>query len=334
MHHISSTLATLVLREAAKARLSEPIRGCPKEFEDAVYRELAELHRTRPRLVAFTPTEALKRVLALFDVRRCLGSHAERQPAPSRLTVTARGMAAKIALGALAATLATSTGAPAFAGRPHQDRHSHSAQQQKQGVSAAGQRRGNKTKTIRKTFSSDDAIAIPKDETGFTDPADPFPSTIAVGGFKRARIADVNLTLRGLSHPFPADIDVLLVAPGGRNAVLVDEAGRNSGGEPAITDITLTLDDDAPTELPENNALTTGAFQPFVFDLSSVEFPAPAPTPSGEATLSTFDGINPNGQWQLFIVDDAGGDTGSLADGWTLEITAKSKGKNKGKRKR
>jgi hypothetical protein len=87
MHHISSTLATMVLRAAAMERLSEPIRGCPKEFEDSVYRELAELHRIRPRLVAFAPAQALERVLAQPEMRHHLGIREARQPTPARFSL-------------------------------------------------------------------------------------------------------------------------------------------------------------------------------------------------------------------------------------------------------
>ena len=46
-------------------------------------------------------------------------------------------------------------------------------------------------------------------------------------------------------------------------------------------------------------------------------------------TLVFFNGQNPNGTWQLFIQDDTGGDTGSLAGGWALEVTAQVERKEK-----
>ena len=39
-----------------------------------------------------------------------------------------------------------------------------------------------------------------------------------------------------------------------------------------------------------------------------------------EESLSTFIGENPNGNWTLFIDDDAGGDSGTLVS-WSLDIT-------------
>jgi hypothetical protein len=106
------------------------------------------------------------------------------------------------------------------------------------------------------------------------------------------------------------------------------------GGAPAEIELTMTLDDEATARLSEDGVLMSGSFQPLVTeDLSVLDFPAPSPALSGSVALSAFDGINPNGKWQLFIVDDGSGDTGRLADGWSLQITAKSKVKNTGKRK-
>lgn len=34
-----------------------------------------------------------------------------------------------------------------------------------------------------------------------------------------------------------------------------------------------------------------------------------------------FNGTDPNGTWQLFVFDDAGGDRGDIAEGWDLTIT-------------
>ena len=49
-------------------------------------------------------------------------------------------------------------------------------------------------------------------------------------------------------------------------------------------------------------------------------FTAPAPALDGSVALSTFDGANPNGTWQLFVTDDASGDVGDLR-AWALRIT-------------
>jgi subtilisin-like proprotein convertase family protein len=202
---------------------------------------------------------------------------------------------------------------------------------------AVAKKKDRKFKTVTKTFTNESTIAIPAvGSSGAFGPADPYPSTIAATGFtSKARISDVDLTLHGLSHGFAHDLFILLVAPGGRNAVVMGEAGIN-GFESAMDDLTLTLDDEADEALPVDEPFTSGAFRPLnnsELDLQFI-FPAPAPTPSDDVALSTFDGINPNGEWRLFIVDNGGGSTGSLADGWSLEITAKHKAKRKRKKRR
>jgi subtilisin-like proprotein convertase family protein len=256
-----------------------------------------------------------------------------------------RGRAPKLIVGLLVLVLLIAVVAPAFAGSPKRH-HSSAAAHQPHAV-AADKKKGGKGKTTTRTFQSGDAngaeISIPAvDSLGDLGPADPYPSTIAVTGFgAKARIADVNLTLRNLSHSFTRDIDVMLVSPDGRNAVVMGDIG---GAEvlAEVRDLTITLDDEAATPLPtaDDVALTSGTFQP-LDNLGPIDddqpaltaFPEPAPVQSGANALSTFDGGNPQGEWRLFIVDDQVGDVGQLAGGWSLEITAKSKVKVKDKRK-
>jgi subtilisin-like proprotein convertase family protein len=239
----------------------------------------------------------------------------------------------RFAIGFLALTLAVSAGLPAVAGDPHRD-GSRGHSRQAQGVSVEAKRGGKKS--VKKTFSNASAIAIPLvGAVNQFGAADPYPSTINVRGFKKARIVDVNLTLRNFSHTATQDVDVLLVAPGGRNAVVMGDVGADpAGAAGAVSGITVKLDDEAASPLPAGpgKSLTTGSFQPLdsqgLIDSdnpSLLTFPAPAPTPSGEDALSTFDGVDPNGTWTLFVLDDAGDDTGAIAGGWKLEITAKSK---------
>jgi subtilisin-like proprotein convertase family protein len=237
----------------------------------------------------------------------------------------------RFAIGFLALSVALSAGLPAIAGEPHRNgRRDHSRQEQD--ISAEA-KRGRK-RVVKKT-SNDSAIGIPDGKPVDTfGVADPYQTTIDVQGFKRAKIVDVNLTLRNFSHTYTPDVDVLLVAPGGRNAVVMGDVGDN----PDVTNITVRLDDEAANPLPVGlgNPLAAGSFQPFDSmgltdgdNPNLLTFPAPAPTPSGSDALSTFDGISPNGQWRLFVLDDNGWDTGAIAGGWSLEITAKSKKKRR-----
>lgn len=47
--------------------------------------------------------------------------------------------------------------------------------------------------------------------------------------------------------------------------------------------------------------------------------------------LNVFDGLDPDGTWQLYVVDDANLQTGQITGGWELEITAKVKQEKKDK---
>jgi subtilisin-like proprotein convertase family protein len=185
-----------------------------------------------------------------------------------------------------------------------------------------------KYKTVTRTFANTNQIAIPG--VGTQGPAYRFPSIINVRGFDQGKITDVNLTLHGIKHGFFSDVDVLLVAPDGRNALVISDIGDDSA-QP-IGDLTFTLDDEAGSPLPL--LLVSGTFQPTNnTDVSGSDaFPAPSPAPSGNVALATFNGSNPNGQWELFVNDDFSGDTGAILGGWELEITAKVKHKKKKRR--
>jgi subtilisin-like proprotein convertase family protein len=142
----------------------------------------------------------------------------------------------------------------------------------------------------------------------------PYPSTLTVAGAGNV-VTDVNVVLNGLSHSSPADIDLLLVGPAGQQATILSDAGSDTD----VAGLTLKLDDGAATQVP--TPMVTGTYQPT--NLSGADaFPTPAPAATGASALSAFNGTNPNGTWQLFVADDAAGDTGQLSGGWSLQITA------------
>jgi subtilisin-like proprotein convertase family protein len=145
--------------------------------------------------------------------------------------------------------------------------------------------------------------------------ATPYPSPLSVSGLS-GTVSNLTVTLNSFSHAFPDDVDILLVAPGGQNAIIMSDVG---GSSPA-SGVTLTLDDAAATSLPDAGPLVSGTFKPTNVNALDT-FPPPAPAPSGGSALSAFNGISPNGTWNLYIVDDAGGDAGSISGGWCLDIT-------------
>jgi hypothetical protein len=171
-------------------------------------------------------------------------------------------------------------------------------------------------KTVTKTFVNDTPISIPEGGQ-----ATPYPSEIPVGGFRKGRIKDVNLTLKNFSHVRTTDVDVLLVK-GETDRTVMSDVGMDL----TTANRTLVLDDEAANSLPADEAPTGGTYKPT--NLGSPEsFPAPAPTPSGASALSGFDGKRPKGIWQLHVMDDfdASGtvDSGQFAGGWSLKIKAK-----------
>jgi subtilisin-like proprotein convertase family protein len=172
------------------------------------------------------------------------------------------------------------------------------------------------------TFSNPTSISIPSSGV-----ASPYPSNILVSGLGPSA-NKVTVTITNLSHTFPDDVDFLLVSPSGRKMIIMSDAG---GGN-AVTNVSITLDDAAATVIPDSAALASGTFRPGNYGTVQDAFAAPAPagpylTPQtgGVETLTTAftggAGGNPNGTWSLYVVDDAGGDLGSISGGWSLTIT-------------
>lgn len=178
---------------------------------------------------------------------------------------------------------------------------------------------GKRHKNVTRSFSSTGQIAIPGNGT-----ATPYPSTLQVSGFKKGKIKDVNITLVNFSHNRPDHVDILLVAPNGLSTLIMSDVGGSDNAD----NLTIVLDDQAFAALPLTSQLTSGTFRP-TSDGPLDTLPAPAPVSGSSVALSTFNGTNPNGQWQLFIRDDTNGQNGELAGGWTLQIKAKVKKKRK-----
>ncbi|MBX3055053.1 MAG: M36 family metallopeptidase [Anaerolineae bacterium] len=155
------------------------------------------------------------------------------------------------------------------------------------------------------------AISIPSSGV-----ATPYPSNIVVSGAGNT-VMDVDVQLTGLSHTWPDDIDILLVGPQGQNLIILSDAG----GSADIVNTEIIFDDSAAGTVPDNGPLVTGSYRPTNYEVGDT-FPAPAPVASAATTLSTFNGTDPNGTWSLYVVDDTGGDSGSIGSGWCLQIAS------------
>lgn len=171
--------------------------------------------------------------------------------------------------------------------------------------------------SVTSAFTNAAPITIPA--SGTKGAATPYPSAISVTGVT-GTVAKVTVTLAGLSHTYPDDLDVLLVGPGGQTVMLMSDVGGSTG----IVGVTLTFDDSASGSLPDSGAIASGTCKPTNIDTTTDNFPFPAPAGPFGSTLAMFNGLNPNGTWSLYILDDDSRDTGSLAQGWRLSITTSS----------
>jgi subtilisin-like proprotein convertase family protein len=94
--------------------------------------------------------------------------------------------------------------------------------------------------------------------------------------------------LAALAHTYLSDLTITVISPDGTSVRLMDSQG-GSGNNLCGT----VFDDEAAQAIGGSSAPFTGRWRAL-------------------DSLSTFDGKDPNGVWKLRVVDDAGGDVGSL----------------------
>jgi subtilisin-like proprotein convertase family protein len=158
---------------------------------------------------------------------------------------------------------------------------------------------------------------------GFNDTvaiSNPYGTPINVSGMSGV-ISNIKVTMNSVSHPVLGEISVLLVSPIGTSIVLLSDAGGTTNNA------TLTFDDAASNVL-NLNPVVSGSYKPTNFLSSQIRdfFPSPAPLNPfyGEITsgsLSSLNGLNPNGQWRLFVIDDTPNNSGNISGGWSIDIT-------------
>ncbi|CAN5822503.1 hypothetical protein BH11PLA1_BH11PLA1_00380 [soil metagenome] len=155
------------------------------------------------------------------------------------------------------------------------------------------------------TFVNTTPIAIPDSGS-----AAPYPSVISIAGVA-GPIQTIRVRLSGLSHTFQADLDILLVSPSGQKVMLLSDVA----GSPS--DVTFDFAPDALQTVPGNAG--SGVYLPTDVNLGDT-FPAPAPAGPYSTNMGALLGGIANGNWSLYVVDDAGGDLGTIAGGWSIVI--------------
>ena len=176
------------------------------------------------------------------------------------------------------------------------------------------------TVTGNNVFGNTGAISIPP---GPTTPgqlqqgeATPYPSPINIKGLGGV-INSIQVALVGLTHQHPEDLDILLVGPDGTTAVmLMAHAGQGAGA----SGLRLTFDDTAATAIPQSSALNSQSYKPADYS-SGVVLPSPAAARPYATALSAFQGMDPNGTWSLYVLDDTYPTGGSIDNGWLLYLT-------------
>ena len=166
-------------------------------------------------------------------------------------------------------------------------------------------------------------------------PATPYPSSITVSGLT-GTVTDVNVSILDFTT-FPdtggfhwaEDTDLLVSAPNGANVTLMSDAGGdNDTSSGPVNAADITFDTQAANQLPADSLLTSGTFRPVDDDDDVAEqipnnvdtWPAPAPAPSGSTSLNTFNGIGPNGTWNLWSVEDMNQGHNDIVGGWCIDI--------------
>ncbi len=171
---------------------------------------------------------------------------------------------------------------------------------------------------VLSSFTNPAPITIPSVGTGT-----PYPSNITVTGLPVTGTTVDNVVLRNMSHTWGNDIDILLQSPTGQNVVLMSDIG----GTVAVPNATYTFRDGSPA-MAAGAANPTGTYSPTNVDVAD-NWPAPGPGAFAQAApaLALFGNTaNVNGLWKLFVVDDTGGDQGTIANGWGITFSAPTVG--------
>ena len=146
--------------------------------------------------------------------------------------------------------------------------------------------------------------------------ANPYPLTRAVSGVD-GLVTDVNVKLTGIYHQNAADLEMMLMGPGGQYALLLSDVcpGDVRWGY-------WTFDDEAVLFPPVEQGCESGALRPVARTDELVYPNLGFPLAGVQAPLSKLDLTNPNGTWKLYVWDDHpfNNKDGLFLDRFTLEL--------------
>lgn len=168
--------------------------------------------------------------------------------------------------------------------------------------------------TTTQTFSNPAPITINNSGN-----ATPYPSNIAVSGLPTAGVYVNTVTLNGFGHTWPGDVDIALRSPSGQTVILMSDIG--DAGPNSVAGRIINFTDGAPAMTAP---IPSGTFKPTnsvgTFGVEPDTWPAPVGSlPQPNPALSMFSSSNnPNGNWQLLVLDDFAGDAGQITGGWSI----------------
>ena len=134
----------------------------------------------------------------------------------------------------------------------------------------------------------------------------------------QGRITDVYVSLKGLTHSTPGDLDILLVAPSGRASILMSDACVGQ----SLSNRTFTFHQQATRRMPQVGACSEFFYRPSNYETAPDSW-VDAPQVNHPADLDTFIGDDPNGMWRLMILDDDDKYDGKVSNGWSLTVETK-----------
>jgi hypothetical protein len=146
-------------------------------------------------------------------------------------------------------------------------------------------------------------------------------------------ITKVTVSILGLSHTWPSDIELFLSHRDPDGTVTSVGLMKGCGNSTAITDVDIVFDDtgvalstNTGTPAPEDEIIDGTTYMPTeggvagTWAFGGAVTPV-TPTVPTSFSLADFIGQDPNGQWSLWGCDDALGNSGSIARGFDVTIT-------------
>ena len=172
------------------------------------------------------------------------------------------------------------------------------------------------------SFKNSAAIVMSDTVLHHLQPALTYPSLITVSGITQP-VVNVEVGLYAISRTWSEDVDILLVGPTGISVTLLSDVG----GATALGGADLIFSDNSGMDATSQDRIPAGIYRPTNFarlDESLLDtYPSPGPGDVLDPVpfLGRFNGLDPNGVWRLYVVDDQPQDAGVIQAGWGITFT-------------